>query len=178
VPNKKTRVINLYGGPGTGKSTNAARLFAMLKDEGINCELVTEYAKKLVWEERLKTFKNQIYVFAKQHHEMEMAKDDVDMIITDSPLLLNLVYQKEKTSQAFKHLVRQEYHKYNNVDILLERVKEYNPKGRSQTEEEAKSLDLEIKDMLIGESQRSHLVEGSKRGCEAVMRILKDRGIV
>lgn len=31
-----TKVINLYGGPGTGKSTNASRVFALLKEAGTN----------------------------------------------------------------------------------------------------------------------------------------------
>jgi len=36
-----TLVVNLYGGPGTGKSTTAAATFAELKMAGINCELVS-----------------------------------------------------------------------------------------------------------------------------------------
>ena len=43
-PNKQLKVINLYGGPGTGKSTTAAALFALIKREGYNVELVTEFA--------------------------------------------------------------------------------------------------------------------------------------
>ncbi len=42
---KKTIAINFYGGPGTGKSSMAAAIFSNLKNEGINAELVTEYAK-------------------------------------------------------------------------------------------------------------------------------------
>lgn len=48
-------IVNLFGQPSCGKSTNSARLFAMLKDLNINCELVTEYAKELTWEERHRT---------------------------------------------------------------------------------------------------------------------------
>ncbi len=45
-----TLVVNLLGGPGSGKSTTAADVFARLKWQDINCELVTEFAKDLVWE--------------------------------------------------------------------------------------------------------------------------------
>jgi adenylylsulfate kinase-like enzyme len=45
---EKLHVINLFGGPGTGKSTLAAALFTDLKMKGINAELVTEFAKDLV----------------------------------------------------------------------------------------------------------------------------------
>ena len=43
-------VCNLFGSPGTGKSTLAAYVFAKLKMLGINCELVTEFAKDKTWE--------------------------------------------------------------------------------------------------------------------------------
>ena len=42
---KETLVINLIGGPCSGKSTIAAELFARLKKMGVHCELVSEYIK-------------------------------------------------------------------------------------------------------------------------------------
>lgn len=42
-------VVNLYGGPGVGKSTGAAYVFARLKEAGVVAELVTEFAKDLTW---------------------------------------------------------------------------------------------------------------------------------
>ena len=42
---KETLVINLIGGPCSGKSTIAAELFARLKKMGIKTELVSEYIK-------------------------------------------------------------------------------------------------------------------------------------
>lgn len=51
-------VINLFGEPGAGKSTGAAYVFAMLKMNGVNAELVTEYAKDITWEETKEAFKN------------------------------------------------------------------------------------------------------------------------
>jgi adenylate kinase family enzyme len=40
-----SKVINLFGGPGCGKSTLAARIFSILKLKDISCELINEYAK-------------------------------------------------------------------------------------------------------------------------------------
>ena len=48
------KVINIFGGPGTGKSVTAAKLFAELKIQNKNCELITEYAKELVYDESYK----------------------------------------------------------------------------------------------------------------------------
>lgn len=48
--NKNTLIVNLVAGPGTGKSTTMAGVFYKLKSLGIDCEMVTEFAKELVWE--------------------------------------------------------------------------------------------------------------------------------
>ena len=42
---KKSLIINLYGGPGSGKSTCAAYIFSQLKMHNINAELITEQTK-------------------------------------------------------------------------------------------------------------------------------------
>ena len=47
---KKPICICLYASPSSGKSTMAANVFSKLKMLGINCELVTEFAKDLVWD--------------------------------------------------------------------------------------------------------------------------------
>lgn len=43
------KVINFFGAPGAGKSTEAARTYVALKDRGVNVELVREVAKDLAW---------------------------------------------------------------------------------------------------------------------------------
>lgn len=60
-----TLVVNLYAGPGTGKSTTAALAFGELKTLGVNCEYVQEYAKDRVWDEHFSVFSNQIYLLGK-----------------------------------------------------------------------------------------------------------------
>ena len=64
------KVINIFGGPGTGKSVTAARLFAELKLQHKNCELVTEFAKELTYDESYRVMENQIWIFANQHQRM------------------------------------------------------------------------------------------------------------
>lgn len=48
-------VLNFSGGTSVGKSTCSAYFYSMLKMQGINCELVNEYAKQKVWEEMAKS---------------------------------------------------------------------------------------------------------------------------
>lgn len=144
---KNTIVVNLFGGPGISKSTTAAGVFSLLKLHGVDCELVTEFAKDLTWEERQKTLRNQIYIFGKQHHKLWRLNKAVDVIITDSPLLLGLIYDTEY-NEELRNLIIKTFKTYNNMNFLLKRVKPYNPNGRSQTKDEAIALDHKIKTML------------------------------
>jgi hypothetical protein len=137
-------VVNLFGGPCCGKSTIAAAAFSLLKLHNIEAELITEFAKDLVWEERSYTFKNQHYLFGKQHHRLWRVDGKVDVMITDSPIFLSLVYRKELYSDAFKKVVLEEFNMYNNINFFLKRTKAYNEIGRNQTKKEAKQIDREI----------------------------------
>lgn len=138
--------VNFYGGPGSGKSTLAAAVFAELKHSGINVELVTEYAKKKVWEEAYKVFECQFYVTAQQVYSMFTVSKHVDVIVTDSPIIMSCAYNNG--DKLLDSLLVREHKKYRNIDIFLNRVKPYNPKGRMQTELEAKDKDKLIKKIL------------------------------
>ena len=145
-----TIVINLIGPPGTGKSTLASEIFAKMKWMGYDVELVSEYAKELVWEERTETIKNEVYLFAKQHHRIFRLLGKVKYIITDRPLILSNLYNSVygDNSPEYTNLVMHEINKMENFNILLERTKPYVEKGRNQTEEESKEFEQKIIDML------------------------------
>ena len=157
-----TLVVNMFGGPGSGKSTTAAGLFSELKERGYNCEMVREYAKDIVWAETTKTLQDQIYIFAKQLHKMRVLVGKVDLIITDSPILLSLIYGKDKEPASFFDLVTDIHDTFNNMNIYVKRTKEFNPAGRLQNEDQARALDDQIKDMIfhIGESITQFTVGG------------------
>lgn len=142
--NNKTLVVSMYGGPCSGKSTMTSRVFADLKDLGINCEIASEYAKDATWQKSFHILSNQLYIFAKQQHRIWRLDGQVDVILTDSPLLNSVIYGSDKSTDLFKELVYEEHNKRPKLDIFLKRVKKYNPSGRSQTEDEAKELDILI----------------------------------
>lgn len=146
-----TLVVNLYGGPGTGKSTTAALTFGILKTRGHNAELVTEVAKDLTWEERHHAIRCQPYVFGKQMFRIERLLGQVDVIVTDSPILLSTVYGR-KLGEHFRNYVLDVFRSWDTLDVFLRRdhlVHPYNPKGRNQSEEEANALDETIREMLM-----------------------------
>lgn len=149
---KNTLVVNLIGGQGSGKSTMMANLFAWLKWHNVDCEMCTEFAKELVWEERKETFKDELYIFAKQNHRLFRCNGKVDVIITDRPLIMSAVYnmvygdsEDVHWNGVYEHLVNETFDKYNNFNVFLERVKPFNPNGRNETEEQAKEFDKKFK---------------------------------
>lgn len=140
-------VINLFAGPGSGKSTTCAGVFSKLKLTGVNCEMALEYAKDKVWENSLDVLDDQIYVFGKQLHRLNRLKNKVDVIITDSPILLSIIYNKE-ASNYLDDLVIEQFHKFNNLNYYVVRDETFNTKGRLQNHEESMEKDIEIKTLL------------------------------
>lgn len=143
-------LVNLFGQPGAGKSTGAAYIFARLKMAGVNCELATEFAKDKVWEETREVFRNQAYIFGKQWFKITRAENKVDVIITDSPIINSIFYNKDPRLGAdFDNLLMGIFNSYDSLNYLIRRVKPYNPKGRFQTEEESDKLRDNIEQFLM-----------------------------
>lgn len=143
------KVINLFGGPGAGKSTTAAGAFHKMKLMGKNVELVTEFAKDLTWDERKMELDDQLFVLAHQHHRLWRLREKVDYVVTDSPLLLNLLYVKSRhLPDSFNSFVADVWNSYTNINYVIKRVKAYTPIGRNQTECEARHIDTEVDRLL------------------------------
>jgi tRNA uridine 5-carbamoylmethylation protein Kti12 len=56
----KTVIVNLYAGPGAGKTTCAWEIASRLKKENVSTEYVSEYAKELVWEGNLELLSGSV----------------------------------------------------------------------------------------------------------------------
>jgi hypothetical protein len=144
------KVINLIGGPSTGKSLTAFLLFAKLKLAGSVVEYVPEYAKKLVWAKKFSILNEQYYVSRKQYESLKDVYGKVEFVITDGSLVHGLYYNKFNPSNVSKldvteHKILEYYDAFDNINIYLKRVNfKYEPEGRTQTEEEAKAIDSEL----------------------------------
>lgn len=142
-------VVNLFGAPGAGKSTGAAYVFSKLKMAGVNAELVTEYAKDKVWEGNDEVFKNQAYIFGKQYFRISRLQGKVDVVVTDSPLLLSSFYAEDPVlGDAFDRLVAAVFNSYNSFNAFVVRVKPYNEAGRFQTEAESDQVAARLQSFL------------------------------
>lgn len=165
-------VVNLFAGPGSGKSTMASGLFYNLKSARVNCELTGEYAKDLAWEDGDKKVSDQIYVFAKQQRRVLRLVDKVDVVISDSPTIMGLAYMPEHYPLAFAELVQWQFNQYDNLNLFVNRVKPYNPKGRFHTEEQSKRKDQQIKELMAACRLTWQHVDGDAAGLEQATAII------
>jgi nicotinamide riboside kinase len=145
---KSPLVINIFGGPGIGKSTISAGIFYTLKRMSINTELVTEFAKDLVWEKHKFMLEDQLLVFANQHRRISRLKDQVDVIVTDSPFIMGLVYANEGSYKSMPQLMFEAWNTFNNLNIVVTRSTNYQEVGRLQDEQTAIDIDLQIMKLL------------------------------
>ena len=172
---KNTIIVNMLAGSGAGKSTNSARLFAMMKDLGIEVELVNEWIKDMVWEERKEVFKCQPYITSKQLYKIQRVCGKVDVIITDSPIILGALYGNNE-SETFKKFVIEKFNSFNNINIFLNRTKKFNPNGRNErTIEEARSNDKKLINILNENNIKYTVVDGNEEGCKQVLKMILDR---
>ncbi|MBQ7673234.1 MAG: AAA family ATPase [Alphaproteobacteria bacterium] len=142
-----TLVVNCYGGPGAGKTACAWDVAAALKKKGINVEYVPEAAKEYVWEGRLEVLEDQERLFKEQSARLERLRGKVEVIVTDSPILLSHIYGKNN-SHEFSERIDAEYNSWYNFNLFIKREGEFHQEGRIQNLEESKEIDKKIIKML------------------------------
>lgn len=171
-----TQIINLFGGPGCGKSTTAAGLFHKMKLAGYKVELVTEFAKQLTYQGRqILLANNQAYVHAKQLHYLDSVVGQVDYIVTDSPTLLSAIYAKDSYPKSFKQFVLEIFLSYDNINIALKRVKEYQPYGRNQTLQEAIGIDDKVYEALVSYRIPFVLIDGNEQAVGQIFNLINNK---
>lgn len=177
------KLINLFGGPGVSKSTHAAGIFYKLKSDGYNSEYIQEYAKGRTWGKDFNTLKFQPYVTGKQwfsiarlmEPEIDGMRSQVDVAVTDSPIITGLLYQGFGCTPAWQQWVWDAFNMFDNINFLLIRNSAhhpYNAKGRSQTESESMTKDIEIKHILDSKNVPYHTIEVGSNSLDEIYTLI------
>lgn len=174
------RRVNFYAGPGAGKSTIAARVFAEMKVRGFDIEHIPEYIKTWAHEKRKPQSYDQVYIFAKQLKAEDVILRNVRHVVTDSPILMNTAYSKFYGFHAVGpiiELAKQFDRDFPPLNLFIERSVAYIEKGRYQNYDQAVEFDnflLKFLDENLEGGLTKVRVEEFWEVCEMVERKLKN----
>lgn len=151
VSARKTVVVNLFAGPGAGKTTCAWEIASELKKRGIEAEYVSEYAKEFVWDGRTDildgSLEHQKMLFTEQAHRINRLLGKVDVVVTDSPTILGLLYLKEPNSD-FEAQVLHDFNGHKNFNLFINRGQVFQQAGRIHNAAESIEIDKHVQEFL------------------------------
>lgn len=138
--------INLWAGPGVGKSTTAAGLFNLMKHRGYKVELVKECAKFFTYEGNHSALRDQCLLMCQQEYSQRIVRDHVDYIITDSPPAQGMAYASSEDKALLIQMSQHFRKRYGNLDVLLGRnpEKQYQRYGRNENEMQAIEMHTKV----------------------------------
>ena len=164
-------VVNLFGAPGAGKQTASAYLLAMLRMEGVYVEEIREFGKDRLYRFPENLSSHLQYAYGRACLALDMLADSVDVVITDSPLP---TYMLSSHPKDFDEVCIKKFDSYNNLNILIDRVKGYDPRNRMYTERESDRKAEEIQNLLKMHSIKHTVVNGDLDGCNEILSLIFD----
>jgi len=178
----KTKVINLISGPGSGKSTTAAQLFAEMKYNSIDCELVREYVKDWAYIGlKPDNIFDQIHITNEQLRKESIYYNKIEYLVTDSPIFFGIVYDFIYTKKhnikdiVLNYLKLAEEKDVEHIYYFIKRNKKYISKGRYQSEKEANDIDKIMINMMNECNIQYKIIDTDPRNVSK--EILKDINI-
>jgi len=147
-----TCVLNFYGAPSSGKTTAAAMAFVAAKKRGYTAALVQEYASELILAGQTDLLLNQTLLFDEQLRRILISYGKVDFVMVDSPLLLNVVFHRIRSTapdKDFEQSVIAADGQFIQKNFLLAYHPErYSPDGRVTTRNDGFMIHEGIKNVL------------------------------
>lgn len=146
--------INIFGAPGSGKSTFRSKLFYDMKMQGYKVEEVTEYAKDLTYSNDTTKLMDSVLILGQQHHKHKVLNNQVDYILTDSPFIMGCMYIQDDCEfrQEIINLSLKMNQQYCSINIFLERQHSYKEEGRNENEAQSDKISQNIKSFLKSSS--------------------------
>ncbi|MBD3406151.1 MAG: AAA family ATPase [Candidatus Lokiarchaeota archaeon] len=172
------RRINIFGGPGCGKSTVAANIFSKMKAEGHEIELVDEYVKSWAYEKREICSFDQAYLFTQQlRKEYLVLRNSNGYIVTDSPLVLSICYAMKygfKRWDCLQKIANDFEEEYPSLNIILDRQGcDYKSNGRYEDLGQAIIMDSVIDNYVSGIGIDAHKARFDDH--DGILRWVRDR---
>lgn len=140
----------MVAGPGAGKSAASLLLAGHMKARGMKVEYVREIPKDMVWDNRggppdVSLFTEQDYVLALQNNLFRrMLSHDIDYVVTDTSMLLGLIYKADWYPKSFDQFLLDVHASYNNITFYVGRGDiPYVQDGRNENQQEARTKDSE-----------------------------------
>lgn len=139
------KVINLFGAPGSGKSTTMLGLTYKMKMMGLSAENTPEFYKELILEEGDKAkFGGQLHILNNQNIRLARLEGKNDFTISDCPLPLIGYYTADDYIQGFHDFTTTLFNKYDNVNYFILRNHEYENEKRVHDEDESDKIAVEL----------------------------------
>jgi RecA/RadA recombinase len=158
-------IVNFFGGPGSGKTTAAARAFVELKLRSIEAENLDEVATQMIRLGQLQALTVQPFLFGQALYRLMVTARSTDVCLMDSPLLLNPIYDGDQ-SQHLEALVWEYHRRFRNLNFFVQRgtdVRDHRMDGRVHNLQESIRLDARIRayldDNLVPYTLLSHRQE-------------------
>lgn len=141
-------VVGFFGPPGSGKTVAATSIFSRLKRNHLDTVLVTEFAHQMVVENRSTALADQIFIWANQNHRIFAGHRHAQVVVTDSPILLGAVYNKNNPN--LRQVILDEHRKYNNLNIVMsfDPTYPYSMVGRIHDAEQSLQIEQDIIGLL------------------------------
>lgn len=170
--------INLFGGPGVGKSQTLSGLFNKMKMQGHNTDITLEYAKELVYAKEWLKLSDQLAIAGEQHHRMFRLLGNVDYAIHDSPFIMGIQYCCDNKIPVahFNDFLVEQFNRYKNLNILLKRNLnfDYKTEGRLQNQEESIIIDNNIQKLLDTNKIPYHEVYVDDNVIDNIYKLIKE----
>lgn len=179
-------LINILGSPCSGKSTLAAKLFSKLKEMGADAEYTQEYVKQFTYEKRKINKYTQYFIFGTECMNQSRLFNSVSISISDSAVAMTGFYNNlyNNGDNSLDEACKAFYRKAEDDGIIilnffLPMRKNYNPKGRFQTREEAQQIDRDMRAWLTSQGYKYELLDcPDKQRIDKIVDRLKEIGAI
>lgn len=143
------KVINIFGGPGVGKSVLAARVFIELKIAGYRVKLIEESARELMEQGVQDLSYCTKLIFNENHNKLKRAKEygTYDFVVVDAPLILPIVYAPPDMFWLNKFIEDSWVHfeRFDNINFFLVRNPKIKYDGYDRLHDESEALEIDLK---------------------------------